>query len=412
MNDYTQLIPKMLSGNELIKELSVIPEYVPSIINRDIGERLVALTNIYDIYIPSKMSIEIYNKLYLALYHSLQKKSSNLALSQKYENYKKILLRPSNSIIGGADSFTIIGTSGIGKSSAINRAIHIIEKKWNPDNIKLDTKVVPFVNVQCPFDSSVKGLAIEILLKIDKMLGINYYNQNNAYKILKRCTTDVLIGQISTIAINNIGVLVVDEIQNVANSKNGKNLIGFLTQLINNSGISICMVGTPESILFFEGAPHLARRTMGLNYTTLHYDEYFKNMCKILFNYQYTSTKELDDNLSNWLYEHSSGNISIIISLVHDAQEIAIMSGRDSLDIQSLTEAYDNRISMFHKYIDSVKIVHQNNKIRNNSKSIVNKNNKTNLQESLVLLLQDAKKQNVNFIDILKKHITVEEVKI
>ena len=31
-------------------------------------------------------------------------------------------------------------------------------------------------------------------------------------------------------------MLVVDEIQNVVNSKNGKSLIGALTQLINNSG--------------------------------------------------------------------------------------------------------------------------------------------------------------------------------
>jgi len=60
----------------------------------------------------------------------------------------------------------------------------------------------------------------------------------------------------------------VDEIQNVANSKNGKSLIGSLTQLINNSGISICMVGTLESTKFFESAMQLARRSVGLQYTT------------------------------------------------------------------------------------------------------------------------------------------------
>ena len=79
----------------------------------------------------------------------------------------------------------------------------------------------------------------------------------------------MLIGAVSSIALNNIGMLVVDEIQNVVNSKNGKSLIGALTQLINNSGISICMVGTPESTVFFESAMQLARRSVGLQYTTM-----------------------------------------------------------------------------------------------------------------------------------------------
>ena len=137
-------------------------------------------------------------------------------------------------------------------------------------------------------------------------------------KIIDKCTTDALISQISTIAINNIGVLIIDEIQNVANSKNGKNIIGFLTQLINNSGISICMVGTPESVLFFEGAEHLARRTMGLKYTALSYDEYFKNICNILFRYQYTiKNATINEEFYKWIYDHSCGNISIVISLLH-----------------------------------------------------------------------------------------------
>ena len=93
----------------------------------------------------------------------------------------------------------------------------------------------------------------------------------------------MLIGSVAQVALNHIGMLVVDEIQNVVNSKNGKSLIGALTQLINNSGISICMVGTPESTVFFEQAMQLARRSVGLQYTTMKYDEYFQSFCKIIF---------------------------------------------------------------------------------------------------------------------------------
>ena len=74
-------------------------------------------------------------------------------------------------------------------------------------------------------------------------------------------------------------------IQNAVNSKNGKSLVGMLTQLINNSGISICMVGTPESTAFFEQAMQLVRRSLGLQYSALGYNQCFYDFCKTLYSY-------------------------------------------------------------------------------------------------------------------------------
>ena len=84
-------------------------------------------------YKPSGMSTEIYSKLYLAILRSLQKKGTKLAIQQLNSNKKNISKATDSrnkqaysGIIGGSDSFTIIGTSGIGKSSAISRALHLI----------------------------------------------------------------------------------------------------------------------------------------------------------------------------------------------------------------------------------------------------------------------------------------------
>ena len=191
-------------------------------------------------------------------------------------------------IIGGADSFTIIGMSGIGKSSAIERALQLIGAEHVIQLEKPYTKIIPCLTVQCPFDSSVKGLMLEILKTVDEKLDTTYYKT----ALRARATTDMLIGSVSQVCLNHIGLLVVDEIQNVVNSKNGKQLIGSLTQLINSSGISIGMVGTPESETFFTQAMQLARRSLGLKYNALSYDEHFLNVCKILFQYQYTKYKE------------------------------------------------------------------------------------------------------------------------
>lgn len=414
MIDFTTKLPEMKSGNELISALSIIPEYDETICQQNQAVRLMALSDLYQIYIPSQMSLEIYSKLYLALLRSMQKKGTQMAIKQRYENYKAIQQQSYSGILGGSDSFTIIGTSGIGKSSAISRAISLITENRIIETDKPYTKIIPCLIVQCPFDSSVKGLLLEILRKVDEELGTDHY----IHAIKSRAsTTDMLIGAVSSIALNNIGMLVVDEIQNVVNSKNGKSLIGALTQLINNSGISICMVGTPESTVFFESAMQLARRSVGLQYTTMNYDEYFQSFCKVIFKYQFLKNQtEITAAITEWLYEHSAGVVSVVISLIHDAQEIAILTGKEVLNLDTLNEAYQQRLSLLHGYIQPSVI--QNKPTTKKKKTAASvKKNQTQSQPkqegySITEIAERAKAENLDVVELLKEVYTVVEVTI
>lgn len=414
MIDFTTKLPEMKSGNELIAALSIIPEYDETICQQNQAVRLTALSDLYQIYIPSQMSIEIYNKLYLALLRSMQKKGSQMAIKQRYENYKAMQQQSYSGILGGSDSFTIIGTSGIGKSSAISRAISLITKNRIIETDKPYTKIIPCLIVQCPFDSSVKGLLLEILRKVDEELGTDHYIR--AVKS-RASTTDMLIGAVSSIALNNIGMLVVDEIQNVVNSKNGKSLIGALTQLINNSGISICMVGTPESTVFFEQAMQLARRSVGLQYTTMKYDEYFQSFCKIIFKYQFLKNQtEITAAITEWLYEHSAGVVSVVVSLIHDAQEIAILTGKEVLNLDTLNEAYQQRLTLLHGYIQPSVI--QNKPTTKKKKTAASiKKNQTQSQPkqegySITEIAEKAKAEKLDVVELLKEVYTIVEVSV
>lgn len=414
MIDFTTKLPEMKSGNELISALSIIPEYDETICQQNQAVRLMALSDLYQIYIPSQMSLEIYSKLYLALLRSMQKKGTQMAIKQRYENYRAIQQQSYSGILGGSDSFTIIGTSGIGKSSAISRAISLITENRIIETDKPYTKIIPCLIVQCPFDSSVKGLLLEILRKVDEELGTDHY----IHAVKSRAsTTDMLIGAVSSIALNNIGMLVVDEIQNVVNSKNGKSLIGALTQLINNSGISICMVGTPESTVFFEQAMQLARRSVGLQYTTMKYDEYFQSFCKIIFKYQFLKNHtEITAAITEWLYEHSAGVISVVVSLIHDAQEIAILTGKEVLNLDTLNEAYQQRLSLLHGYIQPSVI---QNKPTTKKKKTAASVRKSQIQSqpkqegySITEIAERAKAENLDVVELLKEVYTVVEVAI
>lgn len=406
LTEIVKALPEMMAGKELLSEMTTLPDYDDSIREESEAVRLMALSDLYQIYLPSQMSLEIYSKLYLALLRSLQKKGSKVAILQQYENHKAVRQQEYSGIIGGSDSFTIIGTSGIGKSTAISKALDLITARGIIEVKEPFVKVIPCIVVQCPFDSSVKGLLLEILRKVDECLGSKYYER----AVRTRSTTDMIIGSVSQVALNHIGLLIVDEIQNVANSKNGKSLIGALTQLINNSGISICMVGTPESAVFFEQAMQLARRSLGLQYGRLEYERYFCDFCCTLFSYQYVRRHtDINPAIIEWLYEHSGGVVSVVVSLIHDAQEIAILDGREELSIETLNEAYQKRLSLLHAYIEPVK-KRVSSSVK--PKKIIEPINKEPEQVGFTItqLVSRAKEERIDIVELMREQFPVEEV--
>lgn len=414
MNDSLNLfadMPSMLSGQDLVSALSVFPEYRDSIRNENQAVRLMALSDLYRLYIPSQMSIEIYSSMYLALLRSMQKRVTKAAIKQQYQNHKAIQNQAYRGIMGGADSFTIIGDSGIGKTSAISRAVDLITENRVIEMDNPCTTIIPILNVQCPWDSSIKQLLLEVLRKVDEAIESSYYQ----YALKSRATTDNLIGSVSQVALNHIGILVIDEIQNIVNSKNGKRFIAMLLQLINNSGISLCLIGVPDCIPFFEQTFQLSRRLVGLKYGTMPFDAYFESFCKVVFGYQYVQEEsKITPAIIEWLYEHSAGVVSVVVSLIHDAQEIGILSCKEGLNLDTLNQAYKQRLSLLHGYIQPT-VLHggKTSKRKKKSPAASIEDNESIIQDNTFTikeLVAKAKAENLDIVSLLKEHIVVVEV--
>lgn len=172
------------------------------------------------------------------------------------------------------------------------------------------------------------------------------------------------------------------------------------------------MVGTPECTVFFEQAMQLARRSVGLQYNSLCYDDYFESLCETVFNYQYVKHKtEISPAIIKWLYEHSAGVVSVVISLIHDAQEIAILTGKEILNIETLNMAYKQRLTLLHSYIYTTDAKSKTTK-PSKKKPIVKcddiQNDSNNI--SIVEIANKAKADNTNIVPLLRKQFSVEEV--
>lgn len=348
MENPAMQMPKMMMGKELEEAMVSFPSYDPQICHADAAARIMALNEIAEIYVPSQMSFEIYSKIYLAMLHSLKKKQTIEAVRQGNQNHRRLQGLSYNSVLGGADSFSIIGPSGIGKSTALAKCIALSGGEQIITTNNPYAQIIPCINVQCPHDCSVKGLLLAILSQVDMAIGTRY----GQLAVKNRASIDNLIGTVSQVALNNILLIVIDECQNICRNKNGVNLIASMTQLINSSGVSICMVGLPETESFFRQEMQLARRSVGLSYSALPCDDFFIRFCEILFSYQFVRhPSRLTPDIMELLYECTGGIIAIVVSIIMEAQQIAILTGKEELSKETILLAYQKRLKNVQDFV-------------------------------------------------------------
>ena len=113
MSDYSELLPKMLFGEDLKNMLQVLPDYDESVRGLDAGTRLLKLMDIYKVFVPQNLSLEIYHKLYMMTVMSLQQKGTVDATRQLNVNHRSMTSNKEyRGIITGASSCTVIGPRG------------------------------------------------------------------------------------------------------------------------------------------------------------------------------------------------------------------------------------------------------------------------------------------------------------
>lgn len=404
--DFSEMLPKMLFGDELKAALEVLPKYDEAFKELDAGARLLKLSDIYKIFIPNDMAYEIYHRLYSMVSVSMQRKGTAesvrlLNAAQRGNEYKGVAT--------GMTSATCIGVSGIGKTSCLQAASGLCGGTIET-NLPY-RKLVPVLEVSCPFNCSFRSLCSQILAKLDECLGTDYYQ-----KSLKRSiNAEQVMQMVCNLANIHIGVLVIDEIQMIIENKSGTQLYRMILQLINSSNICVLMCGTPECVPFFEQNPQMARRMAGLQYGPMVYDVHFKEFCQTVFSYQYTKNKtELTDGILEWLYEHSGAIPGTVTALIYSAQEISVLNGREKLDIASLNEAYEKRMKMLHSYISpSIKM---DKKYAAQPKQPDRTMEKTipidTVQIDIESLIVSAKKKGEDIVEVLDRHIPVMEVAV
>ena len=405
-DDLRLKINPLYEGKELENKLLILPEIDSKSLSK--SERLFKLLELYKIFIPNKKIEVIYNNLYLSLVASLERKGTLDEVRLLNNIYKPNSLNKRYGVAGGLDSFKILGRSGTGKTTALYRCAELI----CPNNLiqfdNSDREIIPFLILECPSDGSFKGLLFSIMLKIDNILGTNYFRKQNP----RFLTTDFLMNSVSSVLINHVGVLVIDEIERVANdSRRGETLINYLTQLVNQTNVSVVFVGDKSSDKYFTNKEYMSRRTLGIELTKLEYNEDFYNFCSYLFRYQFTNKKvELDSKLLRCLYGLTNGLPSLIVILFIETQKKAILTNIDSISEELFYEVFEEVFSNMKSYIKRESIVSKPKPIVDNQISIKTQNH---CRSSIFLSAKEESNGDIDtFIEILLKDIEIDLVKL
>ena len=417
-NPYVEALPPMLSGETLASALAVYPEYHETDRDKSAGSRLQLLSNLTTVYQPLPMTFELYSQIYLAMQKSYARYGSVEGVKDFIAGYKYLAHNEPFISTGGGNSFSLIGVSGLGKSTAIQHILalfpRIIQHTEYHGRPFLNVQI-PYLVVQTPHDCSVKSMCLDILLQVDEIAGTHYYEHSQKSRI----STDVLVAQIAQISrCLHIGVLILDEVQNLTYGKSalGIRFLNFLVQFVNASSLSICLVGTPQVYGLLKREFRAARRATGFVLDRLDNGEEFRLLVSGLWRYQYTkNVTPLTPQILQWLYRKSQGIPDIVVKLLYFSQHHAIMSGREILDLQALEHALEANLYILDDYVSHL----ENKKTRPShhksygdieipQQTLRKTKGKSQKKPLLRSLYKKAKQQNIPCETLLDVYITDE----
>jgi hypothetical protein len=268
---------------------------------------------------------------------------TNRAIAEMRERYKNNKGRPNAPHVTSPRGFSIIGVSGIGKSTTLKRILAMYDQiifHSYYDGKPFTHVQITWLYLQCPRKGSLSILVKSFFQALDALLGTTYY-RDFVEKSRKR--VEEFIPDMKNLALkHSLGVLVIDEIQNLVNAPgtSADDMLNFLVEMDNEIGVPIVLVGTfkAEPILCGEEFRR-ARRAAGQGdcvWERMKEDEVWRKFAKRLWKYQVVRdpvlwTKENEPNeLIHALYYESQGITDVAVKVFLLAQIYAMAMHEDN----------------------------------------------------------------------------------
>lgn len=337
-NPFIEALPAIFTEDDVLERFMVTPRITEQDKQSETNIRYHVLKRIKNFIQPLPIHFEVERKLstlirrgYLArnpLDKSFFERIRVLhELREDEEEAHRYIDERLNYIRSTADSVAIIGISGIGKTTAIEGLLSMYPQVINHQLYKgqfFNRTQIVWLKIDCPYDGSLATLCKSFFKAIDDLLGTHYLEK---FGYFNRMTSTMLLYMTSLASLYGIGVLVIDEIQHLINSKNEQEeMLNFFVTLSNTVGVPTVLIGTSKAQLLFKGNFRQARRAASDG--SIIWDrmseesEEWTFFLETLWNNQCLKEySELTEELKKTFYDECQGITSVALNLFILAQE-------------------------------------------------------------------------------------------
>ncbi|MBB6215102.1 hypothetical protein HNQ80_001191 [Anaerosolibacter carboniphilus] len=367
-NPFIEALPPIFSQDEVVEKIAIYPPYNDKERELDKQYKVHIVQRLFQVFQPLMIHLDLESRIsriirqgYLARnpfdpkYISTFQEGYDAIQNMNYDLNNNEFFRSTG--LG----LSIVGISGIGKTTAINRIITmypqiIVHSKYK--ETKFSMYQLTWLKIDCPHDGSLKGLCVDFFLKIDSLLGTDYYKKFGQ----SRLSVNTMLPVMAQIAKNcGLGVLIIDEIQhlNGARSGGGDNMLNFFVKLVNTFGVSTILVGTPKALSVLQSEFRQARRGSGqgdMVWDRLKKDQSWELLLNAIWDYQWTrKTTSLNKEIIDIFYEESQGITDIAVKLYAMSQTRAIMTGKEEITSDLIKAVAHENLKLVKPMLDALK---------------------------------------------------------
>lgn len=367
-NPLIEALPTPLEDDALIESLFSVPEFDTTQREWTQSERLQMLAQLSSFMVPMDRHLRLAQHIDTLMRQGYVGRAPRTVESQRvftklYEQQKagktfNTSLVQLTAQLSGA----LIGIPGMGKTTTIQRILQRVPAViFHPQH---NIYQVPYLHIEMPYDgASVKGLAESIFRKMDLLLpDANYGKQYGK----ERSGAETLMNHAARVLhMHAVGLLVVDELQNLENSpKNHDSLMTLLVSASNELGVPILFVGTNKAQSLLSQDFRQARRSIGIASSywgpllegTEEKPGEWNDFLSVLWHFQWVKNPTpLSPPLSNLMFHHTQGVADIAIKLFAIAQARAIYDGTETITGALIESVAQNELALVMPMIEAIR---------------------------------------------------------
>lgn len=369
-NPLIEALPPSPTDDKLVDALTLIPDFNPKQREWPTHERLQQVAGLSNFMVPLSSHIQLARTLDSMMREGyvgrVPRTASHVKVLQKlYENQKNgHAFSQQSTTITAQLSTSLLGPSGMGKTTVVKRVTAMTPSVIYHE--KLNIWQIPYLHIETPHDgASVKGLAHSILRKIDLLIPQAKYYET--YALAGKASVEMLMNHCARILhIHLVGMLVLDEIQNLENSPKGKQaLMTMLVSASNELGVPILFIGTNKANRTLNLDFRQARRSIGHGgcyWDRLHASTdpsqpgEWEDMLEVLWTFQWIKKPvPLTSHIMAVMYHHTQGVIDLVIKLFAACQWRAMLSGSETIDVQLIDDVAKKELVRVQPMVEALR---------------------------------------------------------